>query len=80
VVPEVAGKVDDHDVRVAFADRDRPREAVVGRAVVHQDDFIIVAGHELRGRGHAPAELLDMRSRLVERGDDRQLHGRTCFM
>src|SRR5581483_3845871 len=76
---EVARQVDDPDVRVGAVQRQHHLERIVRRAVVDEQDLVIVR-HPQRGLRRPPVEFPDVGRRVVERRDDRQLHWRrmTC--
>src|SRR5207247_2937878 len=73
MVPVVTREFDDTQLWIAIHECERDLEGIVRRSVVDHDDFVIV-GDLCRFLRNASMELLDMRSRLVKRGHDGELH------
>ena len=74
VMAEVPGEIDHSDARVAFDQFQRDAQRAVRRAVVDEDN-LEVSGDRLRRGARATVELLEVRRRIVERGDDGEGHG-----
>ena len=70
MVAEVPGQVYDDNVIVLCPLRQRLRQRVVGRAVVHQDDLVVVTDVGAGSRCGTRAEFLDVGGRTIERGND----------
>ena len=70
---EVPGEIDHAHARIALEEFQRDAQRVVRRAVVDEDN-LVVGGDGLRRGAGATVELLEVRSRTVERRDDGEGH------
>jgi len=65
--------IDHHNAWILGHQRQRAGQAVIGRAVIEDDDLDLI-GNALRGGHRAGMVFHDGYCRAVKRGDDRELH------